>query len=101
MIKALYKAYVDKLHSFTPDSDHETLLQVHSLAMCRSLRAMLTKDQTVYSFGFTGPEALAFMQWWGIVPVILGTLEHVTINQVIAAVDQVAKKPRKLLLSYE
>src|ERR1043166_358578 len=101
MTKALYKEYVTRLHDFQPENDHQKLLQVHALDTCQDIKGslFLKPDQTEYTIGFTGPEAVAFVQWWALMPVMIGTLGQVAIAQVIAAIDQVAKRPRKLSLT--
>ncbi len=96
MMQALYRAYVDSVHHFHTSTEHDQLLLVHSKAMSRMLRDRLENNRTKYSFGFTEAEALAFIQWWQMVPVMVGTLEQVAIAEVIQVIDLVAKRQRFL-----
>lgn len=87
-MEALYTAYVAQEHLFKPENEHEELLLEHVRELLSRLSKQLGNDQEKYTLTLTGTEAMAFLQFWMIVPVERGSLIQVVIHHIIQHIDK-------------
>ena len=93
---ALYDAYCDVIEIFIPDNEHEDLLLEHAKDLCHRMGKKLLDDQQKYMLTLTSVEALAFIQWWGMIGLEKGSLKQVCVAELIKEIDLGAKSPKRL-----
>ncbi len=90
-LSALQVQYFNTINAFVSETEHDELLNEHAAEIHARLMKLLGKEQHNYTVELTSTQAMAFMQYWMMIPVPAGTLQQVTISKIIQAIDKKAK----------
>ncbi len=63
-MEALEEICLEMKEEFKPQNDHQVLLHGYMQDLIEKLKAMLARNQELYTLAFAGVEAIAFYQLW-------------------------------------
>lgn len=99
-LEALCIAYMKAINSFQPEDPHEELLLEHAREIMATLSTRALADQAHYNITLTGTQAMAFLQFWMLIPLERGSLAQVTVSKIIAAIDRKSKQPKRIQYAF-
>lgn len=97
MMQSLNACFYDVFTFMEATNDHERLLYENMGEVWnRIASALRNPEQKKYTLTLSGAEALAWMQFFRLVPLAKGSLEAETVRRVIADIDKISKQPKQL-----
>ena len=93
-IETLAGIYEAACAGFEPENEHEHLLFEHVKLMHVKLFDKLRLEQNKYTLTLTSVEALAFVQFWQIIPLALAPYHATIINRLFGEIDKKVKQPK-------
>lgn len=93
---ALLSACLSQSIYFTPQDQHEQLLLEHVRELLLLLEKHSNEERKNITLKLSPASALAFLQFWCLVPMEAGSLPQVTIANILYCIDQQSKQPKMI-----